>query len=559
LNDNKPSEFTLSKEHFKVLSALLLERYGLYFDETKSLVMRNALRERLSITQMSDTTSYLGFLRSASSDSAYQFNLTPDQSLHPPEREFRRLLELLTVNETQFFRNKDHFRALREKVLPELIKRNQRTRSLRIWSAGCSTGPEPYSLAIMITDLLREMGYTIEGSESWKIEIIGTDISERALRVAEVARYRRDDLRSVEPQLITRFFLPVTSERVETAPLDPSQIIAPGRAPLARGIDRAIFRVVPEIKGMVKFYFFNLTSPVYPANTFSNFDLVMCENVTIYFTPEVTRRVIANIHQSMQDGAYLFIGYSETLWQISNSFRLVNSHDTFFYQKPSPGEGLQVVTPKSAAPAQSKPQSSLIKPSVKIGSPTSRPPTPVPPQELVKRLSKPLDSPETWEDKLAAGQDLMNRHEFQPALNYLQQALQMAPEQPGVLLAIAHLKTKLGKYEEAAKFSLKVIAHDPLSEDAHLILALIHLREGRINEAIEEFQKTIYINLDSVIAHLSLGDIYRNQGQVNPALREYRNALTALEKRRPDEIIEDLPVPLLKQTCEQNIRSLQKG
>jgi Tfp pilus assembly protein PilF len=99
---------------------------------------------------------------------------------------------------------------------------------------------------------------------------------------------------------------------------------------------------------------------------------------------------------------------------------------------------------------------------------------------------------------------------------------------------------------------------DPLCEEAHLILAMIHHNEGRIEESIAEFQKTIYINIDSIVAHLRLGDIYRGLGQVSAALREYRSALSAMEKRPPNEIVEDLPVELLKQTCEQNIRLLRR-
>jgi len=608
MKEGTTDSLNFTPEDFRRFAELLHQKCGMYFDDSKFLVMKTAVNDRLKATEISEIDHYYRLLQEANVETVLDSTVAGTGALRSPnDRELRRLIEILTVNETQFFRNKEHFRALHEDVIPRLIKRHQQDRQLRIWSAGCSTGQEPYSLAIEIIEALEKVGERLSGPYGWKVTIIASDISDRALKVANQGRYRREDLRGIEPHIVQRYFLSQSGPHMQTAPLDPSQVISPDRAPISRGFDRLAYQVNPEVKALIKFHHFNLASVAFPPESYSNFDLVLCENVTIYFSPDVTQRVIQNIYKSMSDGGFLFIGYSETLWQISNSFRLVNNNDTFYYQKPFPndptptrygrsmpmtgplkeGESAKMfggttdklkldrlklaeavenaritdrILPASSLKDGATPAANKITPApgslLKPGP--SLPPKPAEKKVEPSPVAEPVSNQPVWKVPLEAALKLIQEHDFDSAQIYLTEALKLGPSQPLVLVAMAELKTKLGAYNEAAEFSRRAITLNPLSEEAHLILAMIHHREGRIQDSIAEFQKTIYINIDSVMAHWRLADIFRSLGQNSAALREYRSTLSSLEKRPPDEIIEDLPIELLKRTCEQNIKQLGK-
>ncbi len=586
----------------------------MFFDHNKLTVMRTVLQERMLALNLIDYDSYYRLLN----DHSYSQPLSGEGKLQPPtghrvlSREMRRLVEGLAVNETAFFRNREHYRALREEVLPRLFRRLAKTRHLRIWSAGCSTGQEPYSLAIAIVEILRSQG---QSPTEWHIEIIASDISERALRVAYNGRYRLDEMRGLSAEQIKAYFQPLSAHTVATAPLDPDEIYKPGHNTVIRHRQRMAYEINPQIRQMIDFNFFNLTMAHFPQEKFKAFDLVLCENVTIYFTPEVTRQVMNNIYAAMNEGAFLFIGYSETLWQVSDRYKLINTQDTFYYQKPFPHEepsrylrrppttgplsddGLMPPLNRPAgssnrtdelARRNSKPVEPLPSRN-NITDPLPPPTRPVvgempvlggnqPPRVITDPLTPklaarpapvrpaaqpssvsprpPTPHPNEWLTLLGEGRQLMKEHEFDQALSRLEAALAVGPIEVDTLSTLAELKLKLGDYARAMELCLKAIALNPLAESAHLMLAMIYHKEGRIEEAIQEYKNTIYVNLDAVIAYMRLADIYRDTGHQRDALREYRRALNVLQQKAPDEIIEDLSVGLLMQACQQNITRL---
>jgi chemotaxis protein methyltransferase CheR len=595
-------------EHFLLLRELLLEKAGMYFDDNKFGVVRNVVSERIIATNSPGFEAYFRLI--AGQD-------TSTDAKEQAHREFRRLVEGLAVNETSFFRNKDHFKAILHEVLPRLYRRNLEKRRLRVWSAGCSTGQEAYSLGMMIVEFLEQQGERLVDKtgdlRGWRVEIIATDISEKVLHQAQTSRFRREDMRGLDPARQERFFRSLSSSTVVTAPLDPNQVIAPGQMPLVRHNSRAAYEVVQEIRSRVRFGYFNLAETNYPPEKINNFDLVLCENVMIYFSPEVTRRVIENIYKSLTDGGFLFIGFSETLWQVSERFKLINNHDTFYYQKPFPSDppplrhsrsqpstgplsSTKVDKPSDTGKLRDFQTSSLAEQQSKerlrhpkeredpaalrkvLKKPETAPLSrtiSLPPADINRTREKssrppplsnvPLPRPATgslaptpnWQKALSEGQSLIEAHEFDKATEALNEALLTGSREVEVLCAVAQLKIKLGDYEAAADFSRQAIKLNPLCEAAHLLLAMMYHRENQIEEAIKEFQQTIYINFESVIAHMRLGDIWDKQGQYSSALREYRSAFRALEKCRPGDYVEGFSVEILKQTCLVNIRRLQ--
>ncbi|MBN9393195.1 MAG: tetratricopeptide repeat protein [Chloroflexi bacterium] len=556
------------------------------FDETKRMVLRNALADRMAALKISDFQSYYNLIVLApSTDTSPDPNNPQDKILAAARTELLKLIEGVAINETSFFRNREHFQTLREEVLPRLIRRHITDKRLRFWSAGCSTGQEPYSLAICLAETLRQEG---EYLEEWSIEIYATDISGRVLNIARQGRYRNEEMRGLSPEQIAKYFEPISSGAVHTAPLDPSAIYVPGKVAVSRGRLSPSFEVRPEIRRYIKFDFLNLITPEFPSRL-SQLDLVLCENVTIYFAAATTRKVIENIYSALDYGGFLFIGYSETLWQVSDRFKLINSHDTFYYQKPFPNEDLSrqsrhkaltgpINTPTEITDARKAHRAQHLRDiadqglfsfeakdqpgTAAIQSAQTKQKTPPPPPAPVPRANslplQPATSPEKLAGKafLAEGKQKMSANEFEEALDILTQAIATNPQDDEVLAAMAELKLKLGDYEAALQLCKQTILINRLSEPAHLMLAMIYHKEGQLEIAVQEYKTTIFLNLENVIAYLRLGDIYRDHRQPREALREYRRALEVLRKKAPDEIIEDLSVGLLRQACEQNIAKL---
>ena len=265
--------------------AAVIAHLGLQYEDAKLDYLADVMRQRMQsggCTRFESCSAYLVHLHASPKGSV----------------EWRALAEQLTVNETFFFRNTDNFLALAEWVLPERIRANAQTKQLRILSAGCSSGDEPYSLAIMVREALPDLA-------AWDVKIIGIDINPSILHKANQARYSEWSLRSTSEDIKRRYF----------------------RA------DGADYVLAPEIQKMVRFEERNLVDedPLFWQSLAC--DLVFCRNVLMYFTPETARGVVRRISQALLPSGFLFIGHAETLRGITPEFHLCHTHGTFYYQQ----------------------------------------------------------------------------------------------------------------------------------------------------------------------------------------------------------------------------------
>jgi len=278
----------LSDAEFGELAGLLHSTAGLAFDQSRRDSLAYSVNERMRAAGLASVAEYLRLLA------------------HPSGAEERQaLLDEVTIPETHFFRNPPQIRALRAHVLPELLRQAAGTRKLRIWSAGCSTGEEPYTLAMLVRELLPV-------SAGWDVKILATDISTRALAAAERARYAERSFVMTDPVDRQRFFVLDTESRS--------------------------YVVRDELRELVEFRHHNLVADQPPFDE-GCVDLVLCRNVTIYFDRETTKRLMQRLHGRLRDGGYLFLGHAETLWQISDDFSLVSLGDAFLYRRqPASGE-----------------------------------------------------------------------------------------------------------------------------------------------------------------------------------------------------------------------------
>src|SRR5688572_21381130 len=219
------------------------------------------------------------------------------------EAELRNLLNLVTVTETCFFRDASQFRLLREYIIPTLMAersaRGSGPHKIRIWSAGCSSGAEAYSIAIT----LDEMG--VFQNPAWSVEIFGAEHQSEALEKARGGVYTARAVRNVEGLVLDDHFVR----------------------------DGKDFALNEAIKKRVKFEFGNLTQTPMPST--GPQDIVFCKNVTIYFREEVTRKLVAGLHDTIAPDGFLLLGHAESLWQMSEDFTLVEYERAFCYRKTS--------------------------------------------------------------------------------------------------------------------------------------------------------------------------------------------------------------------------------
>ncbi|MBU0982641.1 MAG: protein-glutamate O-methyltransferase CheR [candidate division Zixibacteria bacterium] len=277
------SEINMTPEEFRMIRDFIHEKSGMYFAENKTYLVKNRLQKRMAELDMKTVRDYF-------------YHVKYDVSL----KEFNRLMDLVTTNETSFFRNEPQLKSFSEEVLPLIVDEKQRGRgpkSLKIWSAGCSTGEEPYTLAIMILEKLKSVN-------GWNVEIIANDISEEVLAKARRGEYSGLTLRNVAPDVLRRYFTPAGD----------------------------LYRVNPEIKALVKFSHLNL-SDQRKISMMSNVDVVFCRNVMIYFSEEVKKQVVRGYYNALRPGGYFYIGHSETLHGISKAFKLVYFKNALVYQK----------------------------------------------------------------------------------------------------------------------------------------------------------------------------------------------------------------------------------
>jgi len=267
---------------FLRLRDLVYEYSGMYFDERKKYFFARRVEQRVEATGSVDVRDYYQLLRYGDGT-----------------EELQTLAESLTTNETYFFREYPQLQTFADDILPEILdgKRRRGDRYLRVWSAGCSTGEEPYTLAI----ILREM---IEDIERWEISLTATDISRDALRVARRAIYGERSLKDVPTVYRQRYIRPNGDG----------------------------WQVAPEIARMVRFRYANLMDGSL-AKDMEGQDFIFCRNVLIYFDDASRRRVVDGFYDALRPGGYIFLGHSESVGRITSAFRLVRRGESLVYMK----------------------------------------------------------------------------------------------------------------------------------------------------------------------------------------------------------------------------------
>lgn len=266
---------------FRLLRDLIHEHTGLQFDDDSRRRLERCLAPRLAELRLGDFVEYHRHLR-----------LAPTR-----RQELEHLVERVTTNETYFFREQYQLDALRLEILPLLARQRPRGRRLVLWSAGCSTGEEPYTLAILILDSGLFVG--------WDVQVIGTDISRRVLTVARQGEYSGASFRQTEERYLRQYFRPAGAR----------------------------YQLVPQVRALVSFAQLNLVDRSAYA-LLGECDVILCRNVLMYLAPAARRLVLGGFLEQLTRGGYLLLGHSESLLNLSTAFELVDLEHDLVYRRP---------------------------------------------------------------------------------------------------------------------------------------------------------------------------------------------------------------------------------
>lgn len=464
-----PRPVTLEPAQLAAFKNYLLEHSGLNFNQHNQRLLERALLRRVQTLLIDSLPDYFQYL----TRSAENYD------------ELNKLVGLLTVGETSFFRYRSHREALLHAVLPQLIEKNRHARTLRVWSAGCSTGEEPYSLAILLRDNFPELA-------DWHIQIEATDINKRALRHAREGIYGERALRMMETPLRQRYF----SRTGE------------------------YFQVSRQIRNMVRFGYLNLQTGPFP----QNLDLLLCRNVMIYFDLDTIRRIVTHFSQALVPGGFLFMGHAETMQNVSDRFQRHHQHNAFYYQvkvadlaRPrddAPPRQAGVV--KEPAPAAAPAPSARVK-----AAPAPQPKAPLPdPQRL-------------YHDAMTA----FEHEKFADAGKLFDQLLTLQPGHPQALVGKGLLLANQGQYSEARICCAKAIKENDLMPEAYLLRGLVLDMEGLLERALVEYQKVLWLEPGFVMAHYLTAQIHDRRGDREKRQRALRNTARALEQSRDPDVV----------------------
>jgi chemotaxis protein methyltransferase CheR len=474
----------LAHGDFQRFRDLVMERSGLYFAENKQQMLERGLMEALNGSTCGGLDEYYRLLRGS-------------PSAHP---EWERLVSLLTVGETYFLRNRGHFGALAEKVFPEIISQQQdSSRRLRIWSAGCASGEEPYSVAIVLRELIPQI-------DRWNILILATDINRAALRAARQGIYGAWSFRGVEKRVQERYFRRDANER---------------------------YHISDDVKRMVTFDYLNLIEDPYPSlsNNTHGLDIILCRNVTIYFRPEVTQAVVRRLHQCLVNGGWLVPGPSEPNMVTYGDFEQRSFPGAVLYRKPASPRAPHIAPLFQAAPSAS----------AKVAPAQPRPAAPA--QTMAKQLvpapgaAARLESPQAEPDLYAFGLALLEAGRADEALAKFQAAAEKDPRSAAACFALCRIHANRGSLEEAQRWCERAIQNDRLLTPAYFMLSMIYQEQGLSDKAVDALKKTIYLDQGFVLAHYNLAHLYRRQGDEASARRALLTVQRLLEPKARNEPI----------------------
>jgi chemotaxis protein methyltransferase CheR len=463
---------TLSDTLLQQLSEFVAEQMGLNFPRERWSDLQRGMLSALRESDLKDPESLMQSFLS--------------QSLTKTQMEV--LVSHLTVGETYFFREPETFQILKEEILPELMRsRWQNGKSLRIWSAGCSTGEEPYAIALLLTEMIPDL-------QNWNLTLLATDINTGSLRKAAEGSYTEWSFRGTEESIKKKYF--------------------------KRKAGR--YEILPSIKRLVTFSYLNLAADTYPSvlNNTNSMDIIFCRNVLMYFRPEWMKKVIQKLNLSLAEDGWLIVSPYEVSTDLFSQFTAISLLGRTLYKKEEATRKLKDASFKVQVPSDKFQEASFKMQDV--GSKWKKPPIPE---------TRPLPS-DIYEEALS----LYRQGCYGEALDKIRALLSQNHRHVKAIALMSRTLANQGKLSEALQWCERAIAADKLNPRFHYLLATIEQERGQIEEAISALKRTLYLNQNFVMAHVGLGRLAQRQGKTHESQRCFRNALSLLRASDQEEI-----------------------
>jgi chemotaxis protein methyltransferase CheR len=385
----------------------------------------------------------------------------------------------LSVGETYFFREKQSLEIFEKHILSELLQsRRQNERRLRIWSAGCCTGEEAYTIAILLDRLIPDL-------KDWHITILATDFNPEFLRKAAQGRYGEWSFRDAPGWLRERYFTKGADGRLE---------------------------ILPRIRKMVTFSYLNFADDVYPSlsNNTGAMDVIFCRNVLMYFTAQRAKQVTDNFHRALVDGGWMIVSPTEASNSLLSPFMPVAFPEAVLYRKKTDAE---------SSPDRYQPFSNKVE-----MLPAMEPEIADSAHSVSSNI--PTDTATFFETQTLPQKDVTT---FPQA--------EGQPDERETPSRMARSCANQGRLSEALEWCEKAIATDKMNPSHHYLLATILQEQGQHDTAIQSLIRALYLDPEFVLAHFSLGNLHQSLGRYGEAQRHFGNVLMLLRKYPQDEVL----------------------
>ncbi len=276
----------LSPEEFEILANFIYHKSGIKMESNKTYLLNNRIQKRIREKDMRSASEYIRYLKYSDKNGT----------------ELQELLNLVTVNETFFFRDFPQLEAFVE-CLKKTVQRkaDEQNYTLKIWSAGCSTGEEPYTLSIILHEIL-------DNVRNWKLQVTASDLDQAVLKKAQQGLYEYRSIRDVPAEYIDMYF--------------------------SYDADSKIYRVNDNIRSLIQFEHLNLNDRD-KMRIKGNYDFIFCRNVLIYFDDDSRRRAVEHFYSALNENGYIFLGSSESLGRITSAFKMIRLNKFLVYCKES--------------------------------------------------------------------------------------------------------------------------------------------------------------------------------------------------------------------------------
>jgi chemotaxis protein methyltransferase CheR len=415
----------------------------------------------------------------------------------------------LAIGETYFFREPQVFEALQEHALPALIhKRRQTDRRLRLWSAGCSTGEEAYSLAIMLQRAIPDF-------REWNITILATDINPQALEKAAAGVYGEWSFRNGPAWLRERYF---------------------------KSVGKGLYEIVPDVRDMVTFAYLNLAEDAFPSpsSKTSAMDIVFCRNVLMYFEPALAASVVSKHHQALVEDGWLIVSPSEVSQASFERFQPVYLTGAILHQKCKAARQAIEAAPLIKPAAMADLKRNTVKQTATVKAPLSRPAlTPITDAEYQHVLA------------------LFRQSRYTEAADATRQLLDTRQRDARTMVLMGRIHANLGELAASLPWCEQAVAADRLNAASHYLLGTILQELGRGPEAVPAYKRALYLEPDFVLGEFALAMLYRDQHRTHEAARHFANALLILDGHAEDDVLPEsdgMTAGRLKEIIRGNMR-----